>query len=266
MRRIRLLLLPCLSGLLLATSALAESLTLGNGEWPPYFSASLPGQGSFSRIVEEALTQEGMRVKYVFQPWKRSLELTRAGELDGSMGWLDTPERQRAFIVSVPILNTEWVVFHRAGHPVNATTDPDTLAKLRWGATLGYDYGEQLNSLFRRRGVHVEYTPRDEQNLAKLATGRIDAFAMEREVGLMMLAQSPYRRAIDYDATPVFSRPLHVMFSRSRPDSYEWAAKLARGIEKLRANGRLARIIEEGRNPMRSAEQTMPPAQPSPRR
>ncbi|GAA5785447.1 hypothetical protein GCM10007860_03830 [Chitiniphilus shinanonensis] len=250
--------------LLLAHPARGESLTLGNGEWPPYFSASLPGQGSFSRIVQEALRLEGMQVQYVFQPWKRSLELARAGELDGSVGWMNTPERQRAFVVSVPILDSEWVVFYRRGHPVDGATDLDALARLRWGATLGYDYGERLNGLFRRRGVQVEYTPRDEQNLAKLAAGRIDAFVMEREVGLMMLAQIPSRQAIAYDATPVFSRPLHVMFSRSRPDADLWAAKLARGVERLRNDGRLARIVEEGRQAaLTAAPQAV---EPSPRR
>ena len=64
----------CLLIVLLLTSylAVAEKITLANGEWAPYLSENLKHYGYISRIVKEAFEEEGYEVEYVFLPWKRS--------------------------------------------------------------------------------------------------------------------------------------------------------------------------------------------------
>ncbi|MCP4687520.1 MAG: amino acid ABC transporter substrate-binding protein, partial [Desulfobacterales bacterium] len=94
-----------------------ETITLTNGEWPPYMSERLEHHGVVSRIVVEAFALEGVRVEYSFFPWIRALSLAKAGAFDGSVVWWKTPEREKDFFFSDPVLDVRYVFFHLKSNP-----------------------------------------------------------------------------------------------------------------------------------------------------
>src|SRR3569623_833694 len=102
-----------------ATAAGPKTITLANGEWPPYTSESLPDYGSVSRLVTAAFAHEGIKVNYVFFPWKRALEDSRAGKLDGTLIWARTDYREADFLYSDAVLTTNYVLFFRKDKPVH---------------------------------------------------------------------------------------------------------------------------------------------------
>merc|ERR1711879_299286 len=92
-----------------------ESLVLTNGDWPPYFSPQFKYGGFGSRIVTEAFAQAGIDVHYEYLPWKRAYESAKAGKFAGSVGWRKTPQREKYFYFSDPILTQNAVFFHKRG-------------------------------------------------------------------------------------------------------------------------------------------------------
>src|SRR5690606_33414885 len=121
--------------------AAAEEVRLTNGEWAPYLGARLPHQGVASRIVAEAFALEGVRVKWEFYPWARSMHLAERGERAGTAVWLRSPERERLFFISDPVVESTYCFFHRKDRPLDWQQVSD-LKDVRLGGAIGYDYGE----------------------------------------------------------------------------------------------------------------------------
>lgn len=97
----------------------AEDISLTNGEWSPYLGQNLPHHGVASRIVEEAFALEGIGVRWRFYPWARALRHAESGKSDGSAIWLRSPEREHAFYVSDPVVESGYYLFHRKDHPID---------------------------------------------------------------------------------------------------------------------------------------------------
>ena len=79
-------------------SARAEkAIRLTTGEWAPYISEKLEHFGLVSRIVTEAFALEGVKVEYIFLPWKRAYQEALIGKYDGSAVWTRNSEREKGF-------------------------------------------------------------------------------------------------------------------------------------------------------------------------
>src|SRR5690606_26115636 len=112
-------LLSLLICLLLSLAAGADEVRLTNGEWSPYLGQDLPHHGVASRIVEEAFGLEGIRVRWEFYPWARALRSAERGKSDGSAVWLRSPEREQAFFISDPVVESGYYLFHRRDQAVD---------------------------------------------------------------------------------------------------------------------------------------------------
>lgn len=234
----------------LSTHAEVSSVTLANGEWPPYLSEKLPYNGSVSRIVSEAFASEGITVHYQFFPWKRALEEARHGNLDGTVVWTKTADRENSFLFSKEVLASRTVFFYRKAKPVQWSQLAD-LAPLMLGGTLGYNYGAEFDKLEKSGALKVERIPSDEQNLAKLLAGRIDAFPIDIEVGMYMLDLHHGKDGMEKLAAhpkTVVSEPLYLMISRKSPNADILMKHFNAGLAKLRANGKYEQYMREGRS------------------
>lgn len=195
-----LLLLVC------TTSGYAlESITLTNGEWPPYFSQHCLEGGMGTKICTTAFRMAGIQVHYLYMPWKRGLQCARLNQCDGTLGWRRTPDRERDFLISDSLIDTDVVFFHKLGTKFDWKTLED-IGHYRIGGTLGYAYLKTLESAVERQGGALEAAPTDTLNLMKLAHGRIDLFPCAREVGLFLIRTrlSPCdARLIQYHPRPL---------------------------------------------------------------
>ena len=148
-------LLPLLFALLLPLAATADEVRLTNGEWSPYLGQNLPHHGVASRIVEEAFALEGFRVRWEFYPWARALRSAERGNSDGSAVWLRSPEREQAFYISDPVVESGYYLFHRKDRPFDWQQVAD-LAPLRLGGAIDYDYGQAFQQAERESLLKVK--------------------------------------------------------------------------------------------------------------
>ncbi|MFZ6046814.1 substrate-binding periplasmic protein [Pseudomonas sp. CR3202] len=230
----------------------AEEVRLTNGEWAPYLGARLPHQGVASRIVAEAFALEGVQVRWEFYPWARALHLAEQGERAGTAVWLRSPERERRFYISDPVVESAYYFFHRKDRPLDWRQVSD-LAGLRLGGALGYDYGAAFQQAERERHIQVQRLSGEEQGLRMVLAGRLDAFPMDKVVAFALLnAQfsSAERARMSFHPQPLRSDSLHLLLSRDVPGNAELMARFNRGLAELRESGKMAQYLMEVQQPL----------------
>ncbi|MNQ44763.1 Bacterial extracellular solute-binding protein, family 3 [compost metagenome] len=232
--------------------AAAEEVRLTNGEWAPYLGASLPHQGVASRIVEEAFALEGVKVRWEFYPWARSLHLAERGERAGTAVWMRSPERDKLFHVSDPVIETAYYLFHRKDRPFDWKQVSD-LQRLRLGGAIGYDYGSSFQQAERQRHLKVQRLSNEEQGLRMVLAGRLDAFPMDKVVAFALLNDqfgSAERAQMSFHPHPLRSDSLHLMLSREVPGNAELMARFNQALALLRERGKVAQYLMEVQQPL----------------
>lgn len=83
-------------------SACAEGpvVPLVTGEWPPYVSQALPGQGPITEVVVTALAAVGCRASVQFAPWKRCEWMLAEGKAFGAFPYVRNAAREKTFAFS----------------------------------------------------------------------------------------------------------------------------------------------------------------------
>lgn len=243
-----------LAMLLTATGNASElqkpvTLRITNGEWPPYLSVELPHNGIASRIVSDAFARQGIQVQYGFFPWNRAFQLARRGAWHGTAVWLSSPERERDFYLSDPVVEARYVFFHLADTAFDWQTIDD-LAQWRLGGTLEYHYGEAFQQAERDGKLRIERVASDEQNFARLLARRIDVFPMDEAVGNTLLRKNFSARdqaRIHVHPLPLRVDALRLLLSRKQPENAEYMRRFNLGLKDLRDNGSIRRYLNEVR-------------------
>jgi len=250
MRPLLLLLSLLFSGLLAAAE-----ITLTNGEWPPYLGQQLPHYGVASRIVAEAFALEGVEVHWEFYPWARALQMAERGQRAGTAVWRHSPERERTFFISEPVVESGYHFFHRKDRAF-AWQKLDDLQGLRVGGTLGYYYGEPFQQAERDKRLQVHRLPSDEMGFRLLLAGRLDVFPMDKVVGFAMLHEhfsAAERAQLSVHPKALRSDPLHLLLSRAVPGNAELMVRFNRGLAQLRKSGKVAQYLLEAQQPVSQA-------------
>lgn len=245
-------LLPLLFALLLPLAATADEVRLTNGEWSPYLGQNLPHHGVASRIVEEAFALEGIRVRWEFYPWARALRSAERGNSDGSAVWLRSPEREQAFYISDPVVESGYYLFHRKDRPFDWQQVAD-LAPLRLGGAIDYDYGQAFQQAERDGLLKVKRLSSEEQGLRMLLAGRPDAFPMDKVVASDMLHSQfsrEERQRLSFHPLPLRSDSLHLLLSRKVAGNAELIERFNRGLAQLRESGKIAQYLLEVQQPL----------------
>ncbi len=237
---------------LLCQGVAAQELRLTNGEWAPYLGARLPHQGVASRIVAEAFALEGVHVQWEFYPWARSMHLAERGERAGTAVWLRSPEREKAFYISDPVIESGYYVFHRKDRPLTGRRISD-FKGLRLGGAIGYDYGEAFQQAEHEGRIQVQRLSSEEQGMRMVLAGRLDAFPMDKVVAFALLNErfsSAERARLGIHPLPMRSDSLHLMLSRQVPGNAEVMTRFNRGLAQLRESGKIAQYLMEVQQPL----------------
>ncbi len=243
----------CISILLLVASALhgaeshAEELILTNGEWPPYTSETFKHGGVLSRLCAEAFAEEGVNVEYEYFPWTRALDMARECDVDGSVAWRKTAEREKDFYFSDPVISEPMVFFHRLGPSFDWET-LDDIGSLRVGVVLGYLHSELLKEAVRRNGGKIDFAPSEFLSFQKLIRGRVDVVPASMSVGHYIL-QTQFTpemiREIEQHPKSILSGGIHLVIPKSHKDGLELISRFNKGLRKLKADGRYQQYVEE---------------------
>ncbi len=235
-------------GILLAVlmhSSFADNFTITTDDYDPYTIVS--GQtvgGACAELIETALKLEGHTVSFIPVPWARATAMAASGEVAGTMPWFKTPEREAQYAFSAPVIEAKNVIFFKKGGKFDRKLNwrrYEDLRPYRMGGVIGYWY----ESGFKKAGVSAELVRKDDQNIQKLDTGRIDGFITDELVGKRIIATRFPGREKEFDIVekPESIQPLFVMGKKGAPQTEKLIEHLNAGLRKLHASGQYARIV-----------------------
>lgn len=156
-----------------------EEVLIVTGEFPPFSSESMPGQGMAVEIVRAVFAEMKRPLKIEFYPWARAELMVELGEAWGAIPYVPSSARKEKFHISESLFLGNTVLLSY-GDKMNALdyqglTD---LKSYRVGAALGYWYID----VFQDAGLDLEITADDITNLKKLRSARVDVIPVNEYV------------------------------------------------------------------------------------
>ncbi|WP_250655343.1 substrate-binding periplasmic protein [Alkalimarinus coralli] len=230
--------------LLLFLSSVAiggETIRVATGEWVPYVSKDYQHHGAIGHVIEKIYQEKGIDTVFGYFPWARGYQMVKDGVWDTTMPYYCSPEREKLFYCSDPIVSGEQVFFHRTDYPFKWSSIAD-LKGLSVGGTLGYYYGEAFEKAEREGLFKVQRIVSDETNFMVLLKKRIHVFPQDKEVGYAMvrrLFSEEEQKLITHNPNPIHSKSLHLLFARNNDKSKRYLDIFNRGLKRLRETGEL---------------------------
>jgi polar amino acid transport system substrate-binding protein len=244
--------LACVLGLFSTSAFAVRNINLTSGEWPPYLSIDLPKGGITAQIVTEAFAQQGINTYYGYYPWKRSFEYARRGfgaanfKWHGSLAWVETEQREQHFWFSDPIVSDNEVLFSLKSKPIH-WQQIDDLRGISVGGTNSAVY-PTLEKAARNKIITLEKVGDYQSLFERLLYQRIDAVALTRKVALHYMSHKltdAERHQITYSETILEQRHFRLMLSKQHLENQHYLLQFNRGLEKLKASGRYAELLEK---------------------
>jgi polar amino acid transport system substrate-binding protein len=231
--------------LLAAASAQAEPITLfGADNLPPKsWQDDNEPRGYAVDAATEALTRAGYQPVVKLEPWPRAIEDTRAG--NGIITHFSkTPERERLFEFSVPLVYDRIVVVVRKGREFPFASVKDLIGK-RVGVLRGVAYGGDWTAA--RKSLTLEEDLDAVARLGKLVRDRLDAAVISSgSAGLEIAVRKAGLDSSQFTvlAVPILEDPNYLAIAKG-PDSARTMAGINAAIAAMRGDGSIDRIMEK---------------------
>jgi len=234
--------------LLFATPAISQDneLVIATDSLPPIISKN-NGGSYIIEVFNEVAKEMGVTFKYKFLPWKRCEYAVKNNEAWGAIPYIETEERNKQFNFSIPIYKSHIKFFYYSSErhsqqiPFSKLAD---LKGLRIGGILGYYYIKT----FTDAGLEVELVPDEEQNLMRLATGRVNLIAMNETTGWYLINKNFSAEQVKNFGTLDRSLSFHdasLMTSKNYPNTQEILKRFNSALLKIKENGTYQRIIDK---------------------
>ncbi len=219
-----------------ATMGAAEEVTIVTGEWAPFISKQLPGNGPHTEVVVAAYKAAGIETKVKLVPWKRALKELKEGTSLCSHSWGQTDKRKEFANFSVPLFKSRDVfIFLKSKLPNFEYTSLDALKAYKVAGLAGYSHVEK----FKKAGLKLDMSSDLATALKKLKLGRVDLVCEDDAVVIDMIKK---KFAADKDnfglsKNSFASNDMFMMFSKTAPDSDKYREKFNAGVAKIKADG-----------------------------
>lgn len=235
--------------LFFSTALFAETtIRITNGEWEPYMSEYCSNYGLSSHVVSEAFKSEGIKVRWHFFPWKRSLVMAKRGrDWDGSCCWWPSKEIGKNFFISEPVTKSSVVFFHLRSYKFDWKSVED-LKGLKIGATFGYEYGKEFMGAMNEKKIYADMAPSDELNFKKLLKGRTNIFPNDPIVGYSQIRNTfPPEKAklFTYHPKELQATTLNLIISKQSKNGKLFLDKFNSGLSKLKKSGKLDQMLKD---------------------
>ena len=238
--------LVLVASIVLSTPINADVIELRADEWCPYNCT--PGSerpGYMIELAREALGLFGHQLNYETMNWPRSIQFARTGRINGIVGAV--PDEAPDLLFGPALGAYRDVVAFRVGEVVDIYSE-SAIEGLRVGAINGYDYGGPISAHIEKHKDNpaiIQFASGDqalENNLRKLAAGRLDAVAEVHDVLVHTINSLGMNDEFEIFMAEEFDE-VYIAFSPELASSEVYIAQLAEGLARLRSSGRYAEIL-----------------------
>lgn len=241
MKRISALVISLILLCGLSMNAAAETVEFAVGEWAPFISESMPGNGHDGEVVRAAMKAVGMDVKYNYYKWTRSKGLIKQGEALASFPWSKTPTTTAIAIYSDPIsVSRQVFIYNKSKLGEVDFKTPADLKKYNVAGIRSYSHVEILE----KAGIKLDMSNDLETALKKLKAGRVD-MVPDNDLVLWGMAKQMFGADISNYAltkSALTEADMHVIFSKNHPQAEAMKATFNEGLAKIKASGEYDQI------------------------
>lgn len=228
-----------------SSAPISRTITIATGEYPPWTGSALPNDGYINHVISEAFASQGVKVDFVYQPWKRAFEEARQGKFDATSYWYENTERRKSMLFSDLLITNRTVFFQRREDADIRWKTLSDLSQYRMSATLGFTYTEDFYRAIDSTIISPIMVPSDIQNLKLLIAKRTDIFATDEMCGFYMAAQlSIDPRKLKVIEPALDSPKGYLLASKTNPDSVLIIDTFNRGLRAIKANGKYQAILD----------------------
>jgi len=213
--------------------------------YPPYeYREGTALVGTDVDFIQEVWRRLSLRPVFRELPWSRALAEVKSGKVDAIFSLVKTPEREQFLFFPEEYLSFEQFIFlARRDNPITISTPSDFKGK-RVGVCTGYSYDPffDADASFDR-----EEALNDEQQLRKLAGGRMELAIMNRQVfhyTARRLGMTGLFQVMPYELEG--KHYMYVAFSRARGLSGQTLAdQFSLTLKALQREGVLQEILKK---------------------
>ncbi len=232
-----------------APTANAEQITIRADVWYPHNGepkSSMPGY--MIEIANKLFIAKGIEVNYDTLPWERALTMTRNGDIDCVVG-AATGDAPDFVFPSEPLGRDQSTAFVKKGSAWKYGGVP-SLSKVKLGVIEGYSYVTDVDEYIKanKSNTNIQSVAGDtplEQNMRKLAAGRIDVIIESRPVFLATAGKLGMSEKFAEAGTVGEPNDLFIACSPKRDSSKRFTRILSEGVPALRASGKLKMILSK---------------------
>ncbi|WP_426416722.1 substrate-binding periplasmic protein [Aestuariirhabdus sp. LZHN29] len=227
----------------------ADTMRLAADIWYPYNgepSSDYPGY--MVELATEILQDADHELDYLLMPWSRSLLEARKGNIDCVVGAFrgDAPD----FLYPKVSMGRDDVAFFALAE--NRGWQFSSVASLngvRVAVISGYSYGDELNAYIKRnrRSPNLQITTGNaplERNISLLQAKRVELLVASPNVMNATLKRSGQEGKVVEVGRMHTPDDLYIACSPNLKSSEYYVRLLGEGVERLRADGRLHKILE----------------------
>ena len=234
---------------LMSFSLYADKIEIASDPWLPYTGDAKEGKKGFMiEVATEALKDAGHEVVYINRPWTRAVADARKGKINAIAG---------AYKEDAPDFVFPKEPIGLAGNTVYALKESslvyenlDSIKGKKLGVIADYSYGEIIDNYIKsmKGDKKAVQTSVGENALMllfkKMEKKRIDFFIEDASVVADFVKKNPKLDVVKRVGDVSEPEGVFIAFSPKNPKSKGYAKALSEGIEKMRKNGRLAKILE----------------------
>jgi len=231
--------------LLTAFPAMAQPVKLATGEWAPFVSQKMDGQGFTAEIVQHALLAAGIEPILEFYPWARCEQSLQSGDAKAAFPYARTAEREEKYVYSEPIAVSRTVLFFL---PEIMGTDFDftsleALKDNKVGGVRGYYY----EKTFTEADIAVDYASNAESSVKKLYMGRVDVMPENELVGWQLIKATYPDEQDKFAATAsaMVEQPLHLIALKGDPEAAKAIEAFNKGLATIKEEGVYSSILKK---------------------
>ncbi|AFV00371.1 ABC transporter substrate-binding protein [Simiduia agarivorans SA1 = DSM 21679] len=195
-------------------------------------------------VARALYEKQNIKVKYINLPWRRALEFSLQGVVDGALAV--TRQQTHGTVIGEQMLGyDETVIITRRLEPLDYQ-GTDSLKGKRIGVITHYTYdnGGEIDQFLAEHSDNVEVLYHEaalESLLLMLLSRRIDVILENRYVAQHKVKALDIAEQISLSSTGVYT-PVYIGFTPG-PEGERHARMMDEGIKALRAGGELQRIL-----------------------
>jgi len=227
----------------------SDNISLGADVWLPYNGD--PNEQHVGYMIEIAKTifeKEGHTIDYQIMPWSRAIKDARSGTVNAIVGALKDEAPDFIYPKNEQGLSVPATFFVKKGDSWKFK-EITSLKNKNIGIINDYSYGSIIDDFLKDKNNQsiiqsLSGTDALEQNIKKLLFGRIDIVIEDKIVMAYKLKSMNIQDQIIEAGNSGEKTLLYIAFSPVNKNSKKYAEILSKGMDNLRNNGELKKILD----------------------